>query len=196
MQNLPKISYDNTHTYTHQPTCKHSTHISHKPSSTHGELLLCECFKWKQSCWEICVETYAAVGVAEALIRLRNVVLDPPSKPSSYTHRHTKHLPPRSRNPTGCARRCLSCKPLEMCAWNSSRSGEINRNLTVVIFSDEAGVNLWVGSQLSGSGVQQVLIVLMILCFLMPTCLCSQKVTLQWFYIVINNLELDPVGTQ
>lgn len=38
-----------------------------------------------QGCWEIYVATYAGVVVAEALIRLRNLVLDPPSNPSSLT---------------------------------------------------------------------------------------------------------------
>lgn len=86
-----------------------------------------------QGCWEIYVETYAGVVVAEALIRLRNLVLDPPSNPSSHSHTHT-------RSPSLCARRCLSCKPLEMCAWNSSWSGEINCYRSVI-----NGVNLWLG---------------------------------------------------
>lgn len=41
----------------------------------------------KKGCWEICAETYAAV-VAEALIRLRNPVFDPPSKLARVAHPH------------------------------------------------------------------------------------------------------------
>lgn len=128
----------NTHTHT-------SVHIffSHKPVSTHAELLPSQFFKRKQGCWEIYVETYAGIFVAEALIRLRNLVSDPPSKPSSDTHTHT----PETQL---CARRCLSCKPLEMCVWNSSWSGEINCNVSVI-----NGVNLWVGLDCSSIWLAQ-----------------------------------------
>lgn len=113
------------HTWTHLQT--------HKPSSTHAELLLSECCKWKQSCWEICVETYAAVGVTEALIRLRNLILDPPSKPSSYTHTHTD-----TQNTSPHAAEIQGCVPEDVLAVSHLKcvheipvdQEEINRNLT------------------------------------------------------------------
>lgn len=48
----------------------------------------------KELLGKICAETYAAV-VAEALIRLRNPIFDPPFKPSRVTHPHntSSHTP-------------------------------------------------------------------------------------------------------
>lgn len=63
--------------------------FSNVPSSVHAVLFSCQLFSngKKELLGKICAETYAAV-VAEALIRLRNPIFDPPFKPSRVTHPH------------------------------------------------------------------------------------------------------------
>lgn len=88
---------------------------------------------------EIYAKTYAG-GVAEALIRLKNLVLDPPSKsPITQTHTCTETTPTAStaEKLALCAKPFLS-SPVKMGAKNSIWSEEINCNLSVI-----NGEHLW-----------------------------------------------------